>query len=202
MSPITNKDFVIDPYLYKSSATSNIEDLDNKNIRDSLLSLWRKRIENEPKIFPSQLSEKDISTIKDAIEKLVYTPAIGVATVSNLSGQWQYIFSLQNLEDIFRLFNCSNPEKIKKILLSNDLIIHCLIETYNKIKEIFGVYAYDIIIDKVTDPEEDYEGLVIYIHTNLPPKKSIELLDLFDEEWWLDIDERVSDLVTVMVRSV
>jgi len=50
------------------------------------------------------------------------------------------------------------------------------------------------------DYEEDFEGLFIVIKTNLSPEDSLNLLDRFDEEWWLDVNDDIGNILEIMVR--
>jgi hypothetical protein len=64
----------------------------------------------------------------------------------------------------------------------------------------FGEHIIEWEYDK--DPNENFEGLFITIKTNLSPVESIDLLEKFDEEWWLGIDFKIRSKITIMVRTL
>jgi len=68
--------------------------------------------------------------------------------------------------------------------------------------EIRRVFGNNIALDLEFhhDPEENFEGLFIVIKTNLSPAGSLNLLDRLDMEWWLDIDDDISNILEIMVR--
>lgn len=69
-------------------------------------------------------------------------------------------------------------------------------------KHIFSVFGRDVSLNlKLSrDYEEDFECLFITIRTSLSPENSLNLLDKLDAEWWLDIDDDISNILEVMVR--
>lgn len=68
--------------------------------------------------------------------------------------------------------------------------------------EIRRVFGNDIALELELhhDPEEDFAALFITIKTNLSPEDSLNLLDRLDEEWWLYIDDDISNMLEIMVR--
>jgi len=93
-------------------------------------------------------------------------------------------------------------EKIEKFLLAHDYIIEYLFKAYNQIKRIFEENIVEIILEYYKDYEEDYEGLFINIKTNLSPESSLDLLEKFDEEWWLKVDFKVRSVMNIMVNTI
>jgi len=93
-------------------------------------------------------------------------------------------------------------EKIEKFLLTHDYIIEYLFKAYNQIKRIFEENIIEIILEYYRDPEEDYEGLFVSIKTNLSPESSLDLLEKFDEEWWLKVDFKIRSVMNIMVNTI
>jgi len=109
---------------------------------------------------------------------------------------------LKNLNDIKQLENLylfNNPVDIRRFLLTHNYLIDPLYEVYDQIRRIFGESIVQIRLEHDRDPEEDFEGLFITIETNLPVSQSLDLLERFDEEWWLDVDNEVREVMTIMV---
>ena len=71
-----------------------------------------------------------------------------------------------------------------------------------QITSVFGKNAVEISLELHADRQEDWEGLFIVVKTNLPPGDSLDLLDRFDEEYWLDLDDEVSNLLELVVRPL
>lgn len=101
------------------------------------------------------------------------------------------------------LYILNNPILVKIFLLNNEKLISHLFEAYEEIKKVFGEEnAVGIYLEHFKDPEEDFECLFIIVETNLSPKASLDLLDSFDDEYWLDIDNETSNILGVMVRPL
>lgn len=110
--------------------------------------------------------------------------------------------SVKDIELLERFFTFNNPTEVKRLLLTRDYLIESLFEAYKQIRRIFGQNIVEVCLEYDSDPEEDFEGLSILVKTNLSPELSLDLLDKFDEEWWLDVDNETRTILTVMVRPV
>ncbi|MCI0602502.1 ADP-ribosylglycohydrolase family protein [bacterium] len=101
-----------------------------------------------------------------------------------------------------KFFELENQNEVNQLLRKHKELIRPLFETSQKIREIFSNHAVKIVLKMDKDTEEHYEGLSVIIETDIEPKRSLDLLDRFDNEWWLDVDETTRMLVTVMVQPV
>lgn len=95
----------------------------------------------------------------------------------------------------------SKPE-ISTFLDENPELIGAMIEIYDQIRNIFDKNIIEIFLSLNKDLEEDYTGLSVVIRTTLKSGDSLALLDKFDDEYWLDLDSDIRNIVTVTVRSV
>ena len=100
------------------------------------------------------------------------------------------------------LYSFNNSIRERQFLLKHNFIINTIFEAYNEIKRVFRQHIIDICLETNKDPEEDFECIFIIVKTNLSPKVSLDYLDIFDEEFWLDIDDNISNILEVMVRSL
>ena len=66
----------------------------------------------------------------------------------------------------------------------------------------FGEHIIEILLEYDKDPNENFDGLFVTIKTDLSPAESIDLLEKFDEEWWLGIDFKIRSKITIMVRAL
>ncbi len=108
---------------------------------------------------------------------------------------------VDNIYVLGGLYIMKNPLEIRSFLFSHDNLIPILFEAPEKIRKIFG-NAAELYLELSQDPEEEWEGLFIIIKTNIPPEKSITLLNRFDEEWWLYVDDEISNILEVTVRPI
>ena len=104
--------------------------------------------------------------------------------------------------ELENLYIFENYKEIKNFLVTNDFLIEILFEAHKQIKRVFGEHIVEICLEHDRDPEEDFEGLSAIVKTNLSPELSLDLLDKFDEEWFLSIDDEIRIIFTVMVRPL
>jgi hypothetical protein len=113
---------------------------------------------------------------------------------------WDSIQIAWKIDELRKLYTFDNFEDIKNFLILQGLdFVNILIEAYKNIRIIFDPHISDICLEMYRDYEEDYQGLSVIIKTNLIPKLSLNLLDKFDEKWWLDIDIK---FLSIMVRPI
>jgi len=143
----------------------------------------------------------------------VYPPIVPVFQPSSA-----YVYSLnihkQPIEDIetlrkgagfavlsqFYAFSDGDSEaEVIQFIKDHLFLLKTLLEAPGHIFSIFGknVLPY---LELNRDHEEDFEGLFITIKTNLSPEDSLNLLDRLDAEWWLDVDDDISNMLEIMVR--
>ncbi|MBT9159486.1 MAG: hypothetical protein AAGB97_01715 [Dehalococcoidia bacterium] len=109
------------------------------------------------------------------------------------------LFMPDNVSSLFQLYSFINPEaEIISFIIEHELLA-VLLEAFWQIRRVFG---NDIVLELELhhDHEEDFEGLFIIIKTNLSPEDSLNLLDRLDEEWWLYVDDDISNILEIMVR--
>lgn len=109
---------------------------------------------------------------------------------------------VEAFKELENLYIFENPKEIKNFLLSNDYLIEILFEAHKQIKRVFGEHIVEVSLEYDRDQEEDFEGISAIVKTNLSPDQSLDLLEKFDEEWWLDVDDEIRIVFTVMVRPV
>jgi len=80
-------------------------------------------------------------------------------------------------------------------------LVNILLDVVREIKRVFKNNVSFLELKLQHDPEENFSGIFIIIHTNLSPKEAVDLLDKLDEEWWLFIDDEISNIVEIIVRG-
>lgn len=99
------------------------------------------------------------------------------------------------------LFKMRNPDPIKDFINSHVSFQNLLIEAHKQINRIFGEHAREVRLRKYVNPEEGDEGLTITVKTDLDVEKSLDLLDRFDDEWWLDAKKDHTETLIIQVES-
>ncbi len=97
-----------------------------------------------------------------------------------------------------QLYTIEVPNSVVSFIHEHPYVYEVLFKAPDHIKQIFGNVALNL--ELYHDPEEDYAGFFIIINTQLPPEESLKLLDQLDEEWWLTIDDDISNILEIMVR--
>ena len=113
-----------------------------------------------------------------------------------------FLRTVKYTELLGSFYTFDNPIEVKRFLLRHDNLITSLFEVNKQIKRVFEESIVDICLEYDRDPEENFEGLSVIIKTSLSPELSLDLLDKFDEDWWLWVEDEIRMKVTVMVRPV
>lgn len=96
------------------------------------------------------------------------------------------------------IYSFEDAERIIEFLSLNQDLIDVLLEADKYIDKIFGqVHKH---LELHWDPEEDYQCMFIVIETDLPVDVAMDKLDRFDEEYWLNVKDEVSDKLEVIVK--
>lgn len=132
-----------------------------------------------------------------------FTPANLIYPLKEMGEELSFsLKTIKDIESLERIYTFKHPNDIKRLLLSFEFLIPALFEAYKQILEIFKENALELSLEYDRDPEEDFEGLSIIIRTNLSPESSLDLLNKFDQEWWLDIDYEIRKILNVMIRPI
>ena len=102
--------------------------------------------------------------------------------------------------ELTKLFSFENQFAILSFVLKHYFLKDALKEAQTAINSVFGEYEYELSLELDIDPEEGFEVLFIIISADLSPIELLELLNKFDEQYWLDIDSSIRNLLEVTVR--
>ncbi len=111
------------------------------------------------------------------------------ASMENDDFQFAYLSQLYTIEE---------PDSVVTFIHKYPDVYEVLFKAPDHIKQIFGDVSLNL--ELYHDPEEDYEGLFIIINTKLSPEEALRLLDQLDDEWWLTINDGISNILEIMVR--
>jgi hypothetical protein len=111
----------------------------------------------------------------------------------------QTYFKIKELGDLYRFVN---PVQLFWFLMNKKNLYKALSAAHYQIKKIFGKSAPVICLEYRRDPEEDFETVAIVIKTSSSTESSLELLDRFDNEWWLNQSEDIRLKLVVLVSPL
>lgn len=135
-------------------------------------------------LFTEQYTEQSIQTIFiDQRQKKALLEQLWISAVNQIKKY--YLFS--------------NENKIQNFLKQHRYYVDVLNDMHMEINKIFGSHVTKLFLEHDQDIEEEYEGISVMIQTNLSVEDSLDLLNLFDEAYWLKKEFKVRRLMTVMV---
>lgn len=102
---------------------------------------------------------------------------------------------LKGFDEIKELYNLQNPEEVRRFLKDNTFLIEVLLEAPKHIKDYFEYSK--LTLEKVTDPEEGEQQLVLRIHTNLPVDEAYKRFEKLLDNWWLDISPNTREKICI-----
>jgi len=89
------------------------------------------------------------------------------------------------IDAIAGLYAFREPDEVRVFLKRNPFLFDILERTRPEIARIFGEHALNVFLETHYDVEEREESLWIKIQVDLNIDDAEELLDRFDQEWWL-----------------
>ena len=105
---------------------------------------------------------------------------------------------MKDLNDLSKIYTFERPSEVVDFLNNNRSLVPFLAEAYSRIIQYFP--AATLILEVVTDPEDDHKELVIFIQTTLSPKEAFATLDDLDRTWWLDAPPSIGEYICIHVE--
>jgi hypothetical protein len=109
-----------------------------------------------------------------------------------------YKMIMKDLNDLSKIYTFRRPSEVVDFLNNNRSLVPFLAEAYDRIIQYFP--AATLILEVVTDPEDDHKELVIFIQTTLSPKDAFATLDDLDRTWWLDASLGIGEYICIHVE--
>jgi len=131
-----------------------------------------------------------IVALQEPLETIQDWQEIGASTVR---------VSRTEVEWIERLYTLRERAEVLGFLERHPFLVSLLLEAYGQIGNYFP--GSQIFLEVLTDPEafNDYQ-LIASIATNLGPDEAIDMLEQFDENWWLDALDRAQGKLCIDVE--
>ena len=90
---------------------------------------------------------------------------------------------------------------IARFLAEHNFLVPLVLEALANLRQTFGEGAVPVL-SLVIDPEdEDFEELFISIITDKPTDEALDLLDQFDEEWFVDVLPETKNRLNVTIET-
>lgn len=132
------------------------------------------------------------------------TAHIDSINIHNQQIKYVEIFSKKDefaiLSQFYTFSNEHSKVEIIRFIKDNYFILEVLIKAPKHITSIFGSNV-NLYLELHHDSEENSMSLFITIKTNLSPENALNLLDKLDEEWWLYVEDNISNILEIMVKS-
>ncbi len=92
----------------------------------------------------------------------------------------------KSIEVLADLYTFRDYVQVANFLRQNPFLIGLLMRAYKEVQRYFG-FNVEVALEVFTDPEAETEQeLFALIQARLPLQEDIDLLERFNEEWWLD----------------
>lgn len=92
-------------------------------------------------------------------------------------------------------------DEAKKYLTENRDVAQIVSDIEEKVPLFFA--AKTLLVDLIFSPDENYSQIEISVICNDPIDVALEMLDQFDDSWWLDFDKpRKEDIIVDVVSYV
>jgi len=106
-----------------------------------------------------------------------------------------------DMASLYQYYKFSGKEEEIVLFVLRHNLVSILVEATREIKSVFKKNLSFLELKLQQDPEENFKGLFIIIHTDLPSRHAVEVLDKLDEKWWLYMDDEVSNVLEITVRA-
>lgn len=93
------------------------------------------------------------------------------------------------MEHLQEMYNIEHADSVFSFIADYPHLDPILSDAYEHIVKTFGSNLQSIELTFEVDEDTDEEYLMVLIKTSLPSKDALKLMDTFDDEWWLDVEE-------------
>ncbi|MFC1544871.1 hypothetical protein ACFL4X_01765 [Gemmatimonadota bacterium] len=185
---------------HPSLPESLIEQISEEAYKSDLFTIYQYRIANDKKIASDydDIGQFDWQTSESGAQSLYHTPV-----ESSFKFYISFLCTVsekRSIDNIKQKFYVENELDVVSYLQDKEYLYDALDDLNEIIAETFGDKTDKLSIEYKKDPEENDEGLVVYIYPAVKPEEALELLDLFDEKWFEVAGENVMDEILVNLR--
>lgn len=105
------------------------------------------------------------------------------------------------LKSVIAAFTLMNSSLVIKFLREHLYLVNLILTARSKIADYFG-QSTPLALSLAQYPDEGAEELYLFIQTKLSAKEALPLLELFEENWWLDTLSRARCKMTIKLEYV
>lgn len=111
-------------------------------------------------------------------------------------------FSYQrDIKLLKKYYVIEDEDEFRNFFITHKELLDILLEAPKWIKKIFGD-SVKVHLRVYFDPEEDYEELFIVIKTSLSPEGALNLLNILDEEWFIEVVDRTGGYLNITEEAI
>ncbi|CAN5742925.1 hypothetical protein BH24ACI2_BH24ACI2_11180 [soil metagenome] len=109
-----------------------------------------------------------------------------------------FVEGIQNfVKQYLNEYEVRDVERVTDFLFKNQFLVDVLLEIPAQVRRVFGE-DQKLVLSFWLDPEDPtWHHVQVLIPTKNAAKKSSDLMDKFDEEWWLDNCQRVDSKLSI-----
>lgn len=126
-----------------------------------------------------------------------------VFPVSQKKSSQDFLEGIRNfVKQYLNEYEVRDVERVADFLLKSPFLVDLLLEIPAQIRRIFGK-EQKLILSFWLDPEDPtWHHVQVLVPTKFKAGKSVELMDKFDWEWWLDNMNRAESKLTISTEYV
>jgi hypothetical protein len=93
------------------------------------------------------------------------------------------------MEHLLELYAVAHADSVASFLEEFPHLEPILTDAHEHLMKHFGtsVEALELSFEVDDDAKEEY--LLVLVKSSLEPKKALKVMDTFDDDWWLDVEE-------------
>lgn len=95
------------------------------------------------------------------------------------------------MEHLQEMYNIAHTDSVFSFLEDYPHLEPILSDAYEHLVKHFGNSITAIELTFEVDENTDEEYLLVLVKSTIPPKDALKLMDRFDDDWWLDVEENL-----------
>jgi hypothetical protein len=95
------------------------------------------------------------------------------------------------MEHLQEMYNISHTDSVFSFLADFPHLEPILSDAYEHLVKHFGNTIQNIELTFEVDENTDEEYLLVLLTSSAPPKDALKVMDNFDDDWWLDVEENL-----------
>jgi hypothetical protein len=93
------------------------------------------------------------------------------------------------MEKLLELYAIAHPDSVASFLEDFPHLEPILTDAHEHLMKHFGMSVEALELSFEADEEADEEYLFVLVRSSLEPREALKIMDKFDDDWWLDVEE-------------